>query len=123
MPRLLKKGDGWRIGWHPEADFYQGLIGNDDWAIELTKDEFLDFYRLLSQLTATMSQMATELMDQERIAIEAASDLLWLEVEGFAHNYSLRLILQQNRRCEGNWQPGIASELVIVLQRIIEENF
>ena len=115
MSHLLKKGVGWRIGWRPDADFYQGLIGSEDWAIELTKNEFLDFYRLLSQLTNTMSQMAAELMDQERIAIEAESNLLWLEVEGFAHHYSLRLILQQNRRCEGNWQPGIAPELVLVL--------
>lgn len=120
--RLLKKGNGWRVGWHALAERYQGLIGAEDWAIELTCEEFLEFYRLLSQLTATVAQMATELMDEERIAIEAESDLMWLEVEGFASSYSLRLILHSDRRCEGNWQPGVASELVLVLRRIIEEN-
>ena len=122
MSRLLKKGKGWRIGWHPEAEKYQGLIGSESWAIELTAIEFKEFYRLLRQLTDTIAQMATELMDEERIAIEAESDLMWLEIEGYPHSYSLRLILHRDRRCEGNWEAGIASELVLVMQRIVEEN-
>ena len=122
MSRLLKKGQGWRVGWHPQGEKYQALIGADSWAIELTKTELLEFYRLLSQLRETMSFMATELMDEERIAIEAESDLLWLEAEGFPDDYALRLILHSDRRCEGNWRSGVASELFMTLQRIIEEN-
>lgn len=122
MSRLLKKGRGWRIGWHPEAEFYQGLIGGESWAIELTATEFRELYRLLRQLTDTMAQMATELMDEEKIAIEAESDLMWLEITGYPNSYDLRLILHQDRRCEGNWEAGIASELVLVMQRMIEEN-
>ena len=68
-----------------------------------------------------MTQMKTELMDEERIAIEAENDLLWLEVEGYPHSYSLRLILNNGRRCEGNWREGVATELVAVTQRLIEE--
>ena len=123
MPRLLKKGKGWRIGWHPEAAIYKGLVGAESWAIELTAIEFKEFYRLLRQLTDTMAQMATELMDEERIAIEAESELMWLEVEGYPNSYSLRLILQKDRCCEGNWEAGIAADMVLVMQRIIEENF
>lgn len=122
MSRLLKKGQGWRIGWHPEAEKYQGLIGSETWAIELTAIEFKELYRLLHQLTDTMAQMATELMDEERIAIEAESDLMWLEIEGYPDSYSLRLILHRDRRCEGNWEAGVASELILVMQRIMEEN-
>ena len=122
MSRLLKKGKGWRVGWHPEAEKYQGLIGGDFWAIELTASEFQEFYRLLRQLIDTMAQIATELMDEERIAIEAESDLMWLEVEGYPDSYSLRFILHQERRCEGNWDEGIAAELILVIQRIVEEN-
>lgn len=123
MSRLIKKGQGWRVGWDTKADKYQGLIGSDSWAIELTAIEFREFYRLLRQLTDTMAEIATELMDEERIAIEAESDLMWLEVEGYPNSYSLRLILHQERCCEGNWESGIATELVLVMQRIIEENF
>nr|MDJ0575570.1 DUF1818 family protein [Xenococcaceae cyanobacterium MO_234.B1] len=68
-----------------------------------------------------MIQMKPELMDEERIAIEAESDLLWLEVEGYPDAYSLRLILNCDRRCEGNWREGVAPELVAVTQRLIDE--
>jgi hypothetical protein len=122
MSRLLKKGQGWRVGWNSEGKTYQGLIGSESWAIELTAKEFQEFYRLLRQLTDSIDLIATELMDEEKITIEAESDLMWLEVEGFFDCYSLRLILHQNRCCEGNWSVGIAPELVLAMQRIIEEN-
>jgi hypothetical protein len=112
MERVLKQGRGWRIGWNPSADLYQGLVGSDDWAIELTEAELKDFCRLLSQLAQTMNQMAQELMAEERIACEAESDLLWLEVEGYPQAYSLRLILNQGRRSEGNWSGNAVPELV-----------
>ena len=122
MSRLLKKGKGWRVGWYAEAKQYQGLIGTEDWAIELTATEFKEFYRLLRQLTNTMRQIKSELMDEEKIAIEAESSLMWIEAEGYPEQYTLRLILHCDRRCEGNWRAGVASELLSVMQRIVEEN-
>jgi Domain of unknown function (DUF1818) len=111
MERVLKSGSGWRIGWNPDAPEFKGLLGTDDWAIELTEAELNDFCRLLTQLADTMKQMATELMDEEKIACEAESNLLWLEVEGYPHTYSLRLILNTGRCAEGNWDdsavPGL----------------
>ena len=118
LERLIKTGTGWRIGWNPTADNYPGLVGSEDWAIELTAAEFNDFCRLLQQLVATMNQMKAELMDEERISCEAESELLWLEVEGYPHAYSLRLILNQGRRCEGNWTEGIADKLAEATQTI-----
>lgn len=109
--KIVKSGSGWRIGWDREAKEYQGLVGSDDWAIELTEAELADFCRLLTQLSTTMSQMATELMDEERIACEAETNLLWMEVEGYPHSYSLRLILNQGRCCEGNWQADAVQGL------------
>lgn len=111
MPRILKTGPGWRVGWHPEHKPYCALVGSEDWAIELTEPEFTDFCRLLNQLAETMSQMTAELMDEERIACEAETEHLWLEVEGFPDAYDLRLIVKGDRRCEGNWPaealPGL----------------
>ncbi len=103
MERLIKSGPGWRLGWNSQASDYHGLVGGDDWAIELTEAELDDFCRLLGQLAQTMSQMASELMDEEKIACEAESDLLWMEVEGYPHAYTLRFILNTGRRCEGSW--------------------
>jgi hypothetical protein len=116
MARLLKSGKGWRIGWNPDAQEYQGLLGGEDWAIELSEAELQDFCRLLEQLTQAMSQIAEELMDEERIACEAESSLLWMEVEGYPDAYSLRFILNQGRRCEGNWTEQAVTELTKAIQ-------
>lgn len=119
MEKILKYGSGWRLGWNPTAAVYKGLIGGDDWAIELTEAEWQDLRRLLSQLTATMAAMATELMDEESIACEAESELLWLEATGFPDNYSLRLILYQGRGCEGNWSATALRELLAAWDNLL----
>lgn len=109
---MLKSGLGWRIGWNPNSSEFKGLVGGDDWAIELTEAELNDFCRLLAQLTASMNQMTAELMDEEKIACEAESDLLWMEVEGYPHAYSLRFILNTGRRGEGGWKATAVPDLV-----------
>lgn len=111
MSRLLKSGPGWRIGYDPEALEFKGLVGTDDWALELTEAELDDFCRLLAQLVDTMKQMATELMDEEAIACEAESDRLWLEVEGYPQAYTLHLILLSGRRAEGRWPAQVVDSL------------
>jgi hypothetical protein len=112
MERLLKSGSGWRIGWNPNASEYKGLVGTDDWAIELTETELNEFCRLLSQLADTMKQISTELMDEEKIACEAESDLLWMEVEGYPHEYALRFILNTGRCAEGKWSASATTGLL-----------
>jgi hypothetical protein len=119
MAKILKAGNGWRLGWNPNAAIYKGLIGGDDWAIELTEAEWQDLRRLLSQLMATMASIAQELMEGERIACEAESELLWLEVEGFPDNYSLRFILYQGRGCEGNWSATALPELLAAWDNLL----
>jgi len=111
MERLVRSGSGWRVGWNPEAGEFQGLVGTDDWAIELTSAELDDFCRLLAQLAETMQEMAIELMDEEKITCEADSDLLWMEVSGYAQEYDLRCIFHTGRRVECQWSaaaiPGL----------------
>ena len=116
MERLVKSGPGWRLGWNPNATEFQGLVGGEDWAIELTEAELNDFCRLAEQLAGTMQHMATELMDEEKISCEAESDLLWLEVEGYPHAYGLRFILQSGRRGEGFWPASAVPDLLQAMQ-------
>jgi len=42
MERVIKSGLGWRVGWNPNAVEFKGLVGGDDWAIELTEAELID---------------------------------------------------------------------------------
>jgi hypothetical protein len=116
--RILKSGTGWRLGWNPTATEYQGLVGGDHWALELTLAEFEDFCRLIMQLAETMHQMSTELMDEEHIVCELESSLLWLEASGYPHAHSIRLILQQGRRCEGFWPSTVVSDLLHAVQTL-----
>ena len=118
MQKILKTGEGWRLGWSPDALDYQGLVGAEDWAVELSRLEFEDFCRLFLQLAETMAVMAQELMDEERIACELECDRIWLEVEGFPDAYSLRLIVQTGRRCEGNWNEAAVKELLLAVKQI-----
>jgi hypothetical protein len=121
MARILKSGAGWRIGWNPEAAMFQGLIGTDDWSIELTQTEFDDFCRLLLQLAATMATMQAELMDEESIALEAESASLWLEVEGFPSAYGLRLILSSGRRAEAAWATAAVPGLLGAIRSVSDD--
>ncbi len=112
MERIVKSGPGWRIGWDAQAPEFKGLVGSEQWALELTEAEFNDFCRLLIQLAETMSQMSCELMDEEKITCQAETDLLWMQVEGYPHTYDLQLILNTGRRGEGYWLPEAAGALI-----------
>jgi len=114
----MKEGQGWRVGWDASAPIYKGLLGGEDWALELTAEEFQDFSRLAQQLASTMEAMATELMDEERIACEAESHGIWLEAEGVPHQYSLRFILTTGRRGEGAWPEPVVGEVLRALTRL-----
>lgn len=113
--RRIRSGVGWRLGWKLDAE-YCGLVGGENWAIELTQAEFDDFCRLALQLSETIQHLATELMDEEKIACELESDRLWLEAEGYADAYSLRFILLTGRQAEAGWQPEAVPELLQAIQ-------
>lgn len=112
MARVIKSGAGWRIGWNPQAEEFQGLVGGDDWAIELTAAELADFCRLAGQLADSMEAIAQELMEEEKIACEVESNLIWLEAEGYPQAYSLRFILNTGRRGEQIWPPAAVPDLI-----------
>lgn len=116
--RVFKEGDGWRIGFNPNPATYQGLVGGQGWAIELTLAEWQDFCRLVGQLSETMQAIADELMDEEKITCEAESDLIWLEVTGYPQSYSLRFILNQGRCGEGQWPPEVVPDFIQSLQTL-----
>ena len=117
MQKVLKSGTGWRIGWNPTGE-YQGLVGGDDWAFELTGTELNDFCRLLRQLVDNMRSIQAELMDQETIACEAESELVWMQVSGLSNQYDLRVILSTGRSCEGNWAAAAVPELVAAVESL-----
>lgn len=116
--RLIKHGQGWRLGWNPTAAEFPGLVGGEDWAIELTYGELRDFCRLAQELAATMYEMAGLLMDEEKITCNAESESLWLEASGYPNAYTLQLILNQGRRAEGYWSIEAVPDLMDALHTL-----
>lgn len=117
--RLLRQGDGWRLGWDGAAPVHVALVGSDAWAIELTAAEWQDFRRLLNQLSSAMAAAADELMPDEILDCEVESDLLWLGASGFPHAYEVRLLLKTGRGAEGTWS-AIAVPALIDAVRTLE---
>ncbi|GAB4340607.1 MAG: DUF1818 family protein [Cyanophyceae cyanobacterium] len=117
--RLLRQGEGWRLGLDAAAPTHVALVGSDAWAIELTAAEWQDFRQLLQQLTSAMAAAADELMPDEVIDCEVESDRLWLGASGFPHAYDVRLLLKTGRGAEGTW-PAIAVPPLIDAIRTLE---
>lgn len=114
----LRKGQDWRLGWRPEAEGFCGLVGGNTWAIELTCDEFTEFCHLFTQLIETMATMASELMDEEAIAIDLQTERIWMLAQGYPQDYAIRFVLLTGRRGEGEWSGGAIAELGEAIQRI-----
>ncbi|MEY3255854.1 MAG: hypothetical protein RLZZ29_985 [Cyanobacteriota bacterium] len=112
MQKVVKRGAGWQIGWKPHSTQFKGLVGSDDWAVELTELELEHFCHLLTQLVETIRVLTSELMDEEKITCEAETDLVWMEVEGYAHLYSMRFILTNGRSVQGYLSAHAVQELV-----------
>jgi hypothetical protein len=104
---FFESGDRWRLGYNPSAQAFCGLVGGDGWAIELTKAELKDFLRLSLQLAATMTEMAAELADQEKITCTLESELILVEASGFADRYSLYLSSKPDARQKESGQNWI----------------
>jgi Domain of unknown function (DUF1818) len=118
VSRQLRSGPGWRVGWNPDAAVFHALLGADDWAIELTKIEFEAFYKLTQQLSDSLEQMRSELMDEETVVCEASSDLLWMEVRGAPDAYQLSFILLAGRRAEGSWSIAATQDILRAIQMV-----
>jgi hypothetical protein len=118
MSRQLKLGKGWRIGFNPEGSPFQGLVGAEDWAVELTRDEFDEFCQAAQQLSDTVDRFRTELMDEESITCEHTGERLYIEVRGYPERYQLSFILLTGRRAEGTWDSTATPELLRAIQML-----
>lgn len=112
MGRQVRSGEGWRLGWNPNAETFCGLVGGQYWALELTAAEFKDFCRVAQKLSAEMTAMAELLMDEERLTCEQETETVWLEADGLPTRYSLRFILLTGRGGEGEWPAEVVSDLI-----------
>ena len=119
--KRLLCGEGWRIGQRSDIDIYQGLVGADSWAIELTESEFKDFCKLATRLAETMQLMSSELSDCEKICCTLETDHITLEANGYPHEFALHLQLLTGRKGEGFWNAPAVPFLLNAIASLLSE--
>ncbi|MEL7142463.1 MAG: DUF1818 family protein [Cyanobacteria bacterium J06643_4] len=120
MLRQIRSGEGWRVGWDPNAKEFCALLAGAHWSIELTQVEFEAFCHAAKQLKSTMVDMAGQLMDEEQLTCEQETENIWLEVEGFPHSYGLRFMLRTGRLGEGEWPASAVPPLLAALEELAQ---
>ena len=120
---MVKDQKRWRL----VRDFKRGkfcfLIGVDNWAIELQKDEFFLLYLSLIRINEQLRGIKNELMDEESITIEF-EQLPWhIVLEGKKDEWSLSFVFEsqdQTRSFEMYWPIPIAQNLFFEIKKMWE---
>jgi hypothetical protein len=118
VTKYLLNGEGWRLGHSPDAEIFVGLVGAENWAIELNQQEFEDFCRLSMQLTETMVSMQAELSEEESLTCSAQTEDIYLEASGFADNFTIHLQLLNGRRGEGIWTSSAIAHILEAVKQM-----
>ncbi len=112
MNKYLISGEGWRLGYSPDAEIFVGLVGAENWAIELNQQELNDFCRLSLQLAETMTSMQAELAEEENLICSAQTEEIFIEASGLVGNFTIHLQLLNGRRAEGIWRQEAIAEFL-----------
>jgi len=120
---LVKDQKGWRLLRDFKKGKYCFLIGVDNWAIELQKNEFHSLYLLLLRVNEQILDIKKELMDEEYISLELEQIPWYVELKGKKNDWSLRFVFEsqdQTRSFEMYWPIQIAQNLSYEIKRMWE---
>lgn len=126
---LTKEGKNWRLIFNPSKGKYCFLIGINNWAIELKKNEFYSLFKVLNKLDYEFFLMKDALMDEELINIEVELLPWYIELEGNKNQWSLRIIYEgsgEERSFEMYWPIPIAQTLFFEIRKMwdsMHENY
>ena len=79
---MVKDQKRWRLLRDFKKGKYCYLIGVDNWAIELQKNEFHSLYLLLLRVNQQLLDIKKELMDEEYISLELEQIPWFIELKG-----------------------------------------
>ena len=120
---MVKDQKGWRLLRDFKKGKYCFLIGVDNWAIELQKNEFHSLYLLLLRVNEQLLNIKNELMDEEYISLELEQIPWYVELKGKKNDWSLRFVFEsqdQTRSFEMYWPIQIAQNLSYEIKRMWE---
>ena len=120
---MVKDQKRWRLLRDFKKGKYCFLIGVDNWAIELQKNEFHSLYLLLLRVNEQLLDIKNELMDEEYISLELEQIPWYVELKGKKNDWSLRFVFEsqeQTRSFEMYWPIQIAQNLTYEIKRMWE---
>ena len=120
---MVKDQKRWRLLRDFKKGKYCFLIGVDNWAIELQKNEFHSLYLLLLRVNEQILDIKNELMDEEYISLELEQIPWYVELKGKKNDWSLRFVFEsqdQTRSFEMYWPIQIAQNLSYEIKRMWE---
>ena len=120
---MVKDQKRWRLLRDSKKGKYCFLIGVDNWAIELQKNEFHSLYLLLFRVHEQLLNIKNELMDEEYISLELEQIPWYVELKGKKNDWSLRFVFEsqdQTRSFEMYWPIQIAQNLSYEIKRMWE---
>ena len=120
---MVKDQERWRLLRDFKKGKYCFLIGVDNWAIELQKNEFHSLYLLLLRVNEQLLDIKNELMDEEYISLELEQIPWYVELKGKKNDWSLRFVFEsqeQTRSFEMYWPIQIAQNLSYEIKRMWE---
>ena len=120
---MVKDQKRWRLLRDFKKGKYCFLIGVDNWAIELQKNEFHLLHLSLLRINEQFLDIKNELMDEESICLELEQMPWYIELKGKKNEWSLRFVFEsqdQTRSFEMYWPIQIAKNLSYEIKRMWE---
>ncbi len=120
---MVKDHKRWRLLRDFKKGKYCFLIGVDNWAIELQKNEFHLLHLSLLRINEQFLDIKNELMDEESICLELEQMPWYIELKGKKNEWSLRFVFEsqdQTRSFEMYWPIQIAKNLSYEIKRMWE---
>ena len=113
----------WRLNKDLKKGKFCFLIGANNWAIELQKNEFESLYKLLIKLNDQFLDIKKELLEEESIILEIEQLPWYAELAGKKNEWNLRLVFEsreQTRSFEMYWPIPIAQNLFYEIKNMWE---
>ena len=120
---MLEGKKNWRLIKDSKRGKYCFLIGVNNWAIELKRNEFQSLYFALMKIKKELVAISSHLMDEELINLEIEQLPWYLELDGNKSEWNLRLVFEtqeQTRSFEMYWPIPIAQSLFYEIKNMWE---
>ena len=117
---IRNEGSGWRLERDKSRPKFSVLIGGDNWALELSDEEWNALKTVISKLIEQHESCRSSLMPEEAISIEIELSPWWGCIDGNRDEWTLKLILSgddlYSRGLEMFW-PIPAAQIMVSAMR------